>query len=241
MRRIRLRTGRAALFGALFVAGLILFLPMRMVLGIVGVDAAGLTARSVEGSVWSGTLRDARIGDVALGDLQAHLSPWSLLLGRARLRLDSDTDTPARAVHGAISVSRNGLRADDIDATIAPGRLFAPLPVAGITLDAISVRFEEGGCVAAEGRVRAAIAGDIAGVVLPSALSGSVRCDGRALLVPLVSQAGAERIDLRIEGNGRYRALVTLQPADADSLARLTSLGFIASTGGYALSVEGRF
>lgn len=241
MRRFRLRTGRAALFGALLAIGLLVFLPLRLVLGIAGVADAGLTARAAEGSVWAGRLRDARLADIALGDLDAHLSPWSLLLARARIQLDSDVDTPARAVHGAIGVSRNGVRADDVDATIAPGRLLAPLPVTGLTLEALSVRFEDGACVAAEGRVRASLAGDVAGVAMPASLSGAVRCEGRALLVPLTSQAGAERVDLRIEGTGRYRATVTLQPADATALARLTTLGFAEGPGGYALSVEGRF
>ncbi len=241
MRRIRLTTGRAALFGALVLAGLLVFLPLRLVLGAAGVADAGLTVRAAEGSVWAGTLRDARIGGIVLGDLDAHLSPWSLLLGRVRMELDSDLDTPARAVHGAVGVSRNGARADDVNATIAPGRLFAPLPVTGLALEALSVRFEDGACTAAEGRVRATLAGDIAGVALPAVLSGAVRCEGRALLVPLQSAAGAERVDLRIEGSGRYRATVTLQPADPAALARLTSLGFIEGAGGYALSAEGRF
>ena len=241
MRRIRLRTGRAALFGALLAVGLLIFLPLRLVLGIAGVADAGLIARSAVGSVWAGRLRDARLGDIALGDLDAHLSPWPLLLGRARIELDSDVDTPARAVHGAIGVSRNGVRADDVNATIAPGRLLAPLPVTGLMLEALSVRFEDGACVAAEGRVRASLAGDVAGVVMPASLSGSVRCDGRALLVPLTSQAGAERVDLRVEGDGRYRATIALQPADAAALARLATLGFVEGAGGYGLSVEGRF
>jgi general secretion pathway protein N len=241
MTRIRLTTARPALFGALLFAALLVFLPLRLVLGVAAVGDAGLTARAAEGSVWAGKLRDVRFGDVALGDLDAHLSPWPLLLGRARIELDSDVDTPARAVHGAVGVSRTGVRADDVNATIAPGRLFAPLPVTGLVLEALSVRFEDGACVAAEGRVRATLAGDVAGVAMPSALSGSVRCEGRALLVPLASQAGAERVDLRIEGDGRYRATVTLQPGDPAALARLATLGFVQGSGGYTLLVEGRF
>lgn len=240
MRRIRLTTARSALFGALLFAALLIFLPLRLVLGIAGVGDAGLTARAAVGSVWAGRLRDARFGDVPLGDLDAHLSPWPLILGRARIELDSNADTPARVLHGAVGVSRTGVRADDLTATIAPGRLFAPLPVTALALDAVSVRFEDGACVAAEGRVRATLGGDFAGVALPQSLSGAVRCEGRALLVPLTSQAGAERVDLRLAGDGRYRATVMLQPADAAALARLTTLGFVEAAGGYALSVEGR-
>jgi general secretion pathway protein N len=241
MRRIRLGTTPAALFGALLVAALVAFLPLRLVLGVAGIDQAGLTARAAQGSVWMGRLRDARVGDVALGDLDARLAPWPLLLGRARMELDSDGDTPARSLHGALGVSRTGIRVDDLTATIAPGRLFAPLPVTTLALDAVSVRFEDGACSAAEGRVRATLTGDFGGIALPQALSGAIRCEGSALLVPLSSQAGAERVDLRIEGDGRYRATVALQPADAPALARLTALGFVAGAAGYTLSVEGRF
>jgi general secretion pathway protein N len=163
-----------------------------------------------------------------------------LFIGRARIELDSDVDTPTRAIHGAIGISRTGVRADEVDATIVPGRLFAPLPVTALSLEAASVRFEDGACAAAEGRVRATLAGDVAGIALPQALSGAIRCEGKALLIPLTSQAGAERVDMRIEGSGRYRATVALQPADAAALARLTSLGFVSGAGGYTLSLEGR-
>ncbi|HEX8486291.1 type II secretion system protein N [Sphingomonas sp.] len=241
MRRIRLATAPAALFGAFVLLALIAFLPLRLILGIAGVGDAGLSARAAEGSVWAGRLRDARFGDVALGDLDAHLSPWPLLVGRARIALDSVTDTPVQTLHGALGVSRTGVRADDLSATIAPGRLFAPLPVTALMLDAVSVRFEDGACMAAEGRVRATLAGDFAGVALPQALSGAIRCEGKTLLVPLSSQAGAERVDLRIDGDGRYRATVALQPADAAGLARLATLGFVQGAGGYVLSIEGRF
>lgn len=240
MKRIRLTTAPAALFGAMLVAALLLFLPLRLVLGIAGLGDAGLTARSAEGSVWAGRLRGARFGDVALGDLDAHLSPWPLVLGHARIELDTPADTPALALHGAVGVSRSGVRADDLTATIAPGRLFAPLPVTALALDAVSVRFEDDACVAAEGRVRATLAGDFSGIALPQSLSGAIRCEGRALLIPLAGQAGAERVDLRVEADGRYRATVALQPADAAALARLAALGFVEGAGGYALSVEGR-
>ncbi|WP_374942806.1 type II secretion system protein N [Sphingomonas sp.] len=241
MRRIRLATARPALFGAMLALALLLFVPLRLILGLAGVGDAGLTARAAVGSVWAGQLRDARFGDVALGDLDAHLSPWPLVLGRARIELDSHADTPALALHGAVGVSRSGVRADDLTATIAPGRLFAPLPVTALALDAVSVRFDDGTCTAAEGRIRATLAGDFAGVALPQSLSGAIRCEGKALLIPLASQAGAEHVDLRIEGDSNYRATVTLQPADPAALSRLAALGFVEGAGGYTLSVEGRF
>ena len=73
MRRIRLRTGPAALFGGMLLIALIVFLPMRAVLGWVGVGDEGLVARRVSGTIWGATLTEARFGDLALGDLHARL------------------------------------------------------------------------------------------------------------------------------------------------------------------------
>ncbi|HEX8446659.1 MAG TPA: type II secretion system protein N, partial [Sphingomonas sp.] len=118
---------------------------------------------------------------------------------------------------------------------------FAPMPVTRLTLEGLSVRFENGACVAAEGRVLATLAGDLEGIALPPTLGGSIRCDGTDLLVPLTGQAGAERVDLRVAGDGRYRATLSLQPTDPAAVQRLTSLGFVQGPGGYALSIQGSF
>jgi general secretion pathway protein N len=101
VRRIRLATGPTALFGALMLIALIVFLPMRLVLGWIGLGDQGFTARTVSGSVWDGRLNEARFGDLALGSLDARLSPFALLVGRARVSLDGDPGLihgePARA------------------------------------------------------------------------------------------------------------------------------------------------
>ena len=85
--RIRLATGRRALFLAMFAAAVLAFLPMRLALGWAALDSQGFSAREVTGSVWSGRLVEARFGDVALGDLDASVSPLALLIGRARIAL----------------------------------------------------------------------------------------------------------------------------------------------------------
>ena len=95
MRRIRLTTGPGALFLAFFVAALIAFLPLRLALGWFGLAEQGMTAREVTGSIWAGELREARFGQVALGDLSAGVSPLPLLVGRARVDLDGSGVPPA--------------------------------------------------------------------------------------------------------------------------------------------------
>ncbi|MCU6455462.1 type II secretion system protein N [Sphingomonas sp. A2-49] len=237
MRRIRLRTGPAALFGALMFAALLMFLPLRLVLGWVGLGDQGFSARTVTGSVWDGRLNEARFGDLALGSLDAGLSPLALLIGRARIALDGDPGL----LHGAITLSRHGIGVDDMTATLPTGRAFAPLPVTQLALENVTVHFVDDTCDRAEGRVRARLVGEAAGIALPADLSGVARCDGGALLLPLASQAGSESIELRITGQGRYTAALRIAPADPTAAQRLSAAGFVPGQGSYRLSIEGSF
>lgn len=236
--RVRLSTGRAALFAALLFAALLAFVPLRVALGAVGLGDAGLTARQVTGTLWGGRLVEARFGDVALGDARARLAFWPLLLGRARVELDGQGERP---LHGAVTITRHGLGIDSMTASLLTGPLFAPLPVTALDLDDASVRFRDGQCEAASGRVRATLAGEAGGVPLPATLSGPARCEAGALVLPLTSQAGTETATLRIQGTGRYRAEFTVRNPDPGVVQRLEQAGFVGGANGYQLAVEGRF
>ena len=237
--RIRLTTGPVAIFGAAFVIALILFLPMRLALG--GLSRTGLTAREVRGSVWLGSLSEAHFGMLDLGDLRARLSPVQLFVGRARVSLDGRDDPPARAIHGAIGISRHSFGLDDLTGTLAAGTVFAPVPVSAIDLDDVSVRFQDGVCQTAEGRVRATLSGNAGGITLGEGLAGTARCDAGALLLPLASQSGTEAVALRLWPTGRYRAELTVQPTDPATAAKLQLSGFQQSGNAYLLAIEGRF
>jgi general secretion pathway protein N len=238
--RIRLATGRRTLFLALFALAILAFLPMRLALGWAGLDGQGFTAREVTGSVWRGRLVEARFGDMALGDLDAGVSPFALLIGRARIALSGQGSDPAARLTGTVELSRS--RAAVLDATgpIVPGSAFAPLPVTSMNLDDVSVRFVDNACQSAEGRVRATLAGAYLGQPLPGAVSGAARCDGGALLLPLGSGAG-EGVALRMWPDGRYRAELTLVPGDPVVAGRLDAAGFVATGASRMLAVEGRF
>lgn len=240
MRRVRLRTGPSALFGAMLLVALIVFLPMRAALGWFGVGDEGVVARSVSGTIWGATLRDARFGDLALGDLHARLSPWPLFVGRGTIVLEGP-ESAARTLRGSASVSRHGFGVSDFTATIATGGVFAPVPVSVLDLESVSVRFRDGQCERAEGRVRATLGGDVGGIVLPQSVAGNARCEGAALLLPLTSQAGTESIALRIEASCLYTAALSLRPSDPLAAQKLEAAGFVAGGGGYRLSIEGRF
>ena len=239
MTRFRLATRPVVLFGAMLITALLIFLPMRLALGIAGVGEQGMTARSVSGSVWGATLSEARFGELPLGDLSAELSPFALIIGQMRLAFHA-ADDPARTIRGAATVARHLVGINEVTAVIPTGRLFAPLPIAAVSLDDVSVRFRDGTCEAAEGRVTAKVFGEAGGIVLPPSMSGNVRCDAGKLLLPAQSQAGTESVLLRIGGDGQYRAELALNPSDPAAAQRLQMLGFVAGQDGYRLSVEGR-
>ncbi len=240
MRRVRLTTGPSALFLAFFVAALIVFLPLRLALGWFGLGEQGMTARAVTGSIWAGHLREARFGQIALGDLSAGVSPVQLLVGRARVDLAGTADPPAPRLSGAIGVSRGTFGLDDLTASLPVGTAFRPVPVTVLDLEDVSVRFRGQTCEAAEGRVRATMTGEVGGVAVPAALTGTARCDGGALLLPLTSAAG-EASTIRLWPDGRYRAEMTLSPSDPASAARLQAAGFVNTQAGMQLAIEGRF
>ena len=174
-----------------------------------------------------------------LGDVRARLNVLPLLLGRARLSLSRDE--PDGHFEGAVSVSRHSFGVEDMTGQLRTGTLFAPVPIAALDLDDVSVHFESGQCESAEGRVRATASGEIAGMTLPGSLAGDARCAEGALLLPLASQAGIGQLNLSIRADGRYRIDLVVRQADPTLAARLTAAGFQPSAEGYSRRIEGHF
>lgn len=233
--RITLPFGRAVFFaGALAVALFALF-PLRLALG--GLADAGFSAREATGSVWRGRLVEARVAGAPLGDLDAALRPLPLLLGRARTELARAGEGAPLA--GALIVSRHGIAIDGVTAHIPLGAGAGPLPLAAIDLSSVSVAFRDGLCERADGLVRAEVVGDVAGIALPGGLSGGARCEGGALLLPLASQSGMERLTVTLRGGGTWRAELAVRPSGAASPAALLASGFTPSPEGYVLRIDG--
>lgn len=241
MTRFRLATGPVALFGGVFLLALIVLMPLRLVLGWFDLDDSRIAAREVTGPVWYGAVHEAAIGRLALGDLGAGLSPWPLLVGRARLDLAGAATGATQRVHGALTMSRHTAGIDDMSASLPTAALFGPLPVSALDLDDVSVRFRSGRCDSAQGRVKATLGGDIAGFVLPQSLAGAARCDAGALLLPLASRPGTEQVALRIWQSGRYDAELLLKPSDAAAAQKLALVGFAPTPAGYRFVAAGKF
>lgn len=240
MRRIRLPLGRGLFFLCVFLLAVVALLPLRLALDWLTLDQQGLSARKAEGSVWLGRLAEARFGDAPLGDLGARLSPIQLLVGRARVDLEG-TDESAPQMKGALGVSRNSFGVDDMTAAIPVGAVFAPLPIDTLDLSDVSVRFKDRQCDHAEGRVRATVAGDIAGISLGQGLGGNARCEGGALLLPLQGQSGMERLVIKLFEDGRYELDLAVRPTDPALGPKLILSGFHETQDGYVFSLQGRF
>jgi general secretion pathway protein N len=186
---------RAVLFLALFVLALLAFLPLRLVLA-----GSGLAAREASGSIWSGTLKEARIGPAALGDVQARVRPLPLLTGSLRIGL-ARPSTAADRLSGTLVLSRNRRAIENATGLIPLETSLASFPATSVELADITVRFRDGQCDRAEGMVRANLAG---GSALPASLSATARCDRGALSLPFTVGGTGAKIELRVSGDGRW-------------------------------------
>jgi len=222
----------------LFVFGLILFMPMRIALGLTGLERVGVAARDVRGSIWSGRIDQLMLGTMPVGSVRAALSPISLLMGRARIDVWRQQGA-ADDLSGAMTVGFGRVGIDDVTGAVPLGRSFAPLPIGSLIMEDVTAYFSGDRCGHAEGRARAQMAGQFPGLNLSQGLSGTVSCDGEALLLPLVSQSGLEKVNLRIWRSGRYVAEMRVETADAVLADALAKAGFAGAGGARLLKVEG--
>lgn len=237
--RVRLNMKRSVFFLAALAFALFALLPLRLVIGWYGLEGRGLAAREATGTLWLGGLREAQFGAVPLGDVRARLHILPLLLGRAKLSLSRD-EAEGR-FDGAVTVSRHGFGVDDLNGQLRTGAMFAPVPIAALDLADVSAWFDGGLCSHAEGEVRAAFAGGMAGLALPAGLRGTACCAEGALLLPLASSTGMEQLNLRLQADGRWRIDLVVRPGDPAAATPLTAAGFVPRGGALVRRVEGSF
>lgn len=239
--RIALPMGRVVLFACIFLLAMLVLIPMQHGLGWLGMDERGIAAREAQGSVWNGRLVEAQFGDAAVGNVDAGLGFFPLLVGRARVSMArSGSDAGEFGdFRGAMSVSGSEFGLDDMQASLPVAMLFAPLPLSALELDDVTVHFDNGLCAEAEGLVRARLGGNLGGVALPDMVMGNAQCDEGALLLPLISQSGMEQLEIRIDANGAYAAEFRIMAVDDAARERLTLAGFAPGPNGYALTVQG--
>ena len=226
---------------ALALLLLIATFPMRLALAWSGASDAGVSAREVRGSVWSGELVEARLGALPLGTVRASLSPLALLGGGVELSF-SRTDERLGALAGRLYGSDPRGMSDVSGTTSMSGGLGA-IPVDRISFEGATVRFDDAGqCAAAGGRIQLAVNAPIAGLDLSRGLSGPLSCAKGRARATLASQSGMERLTLSFDGSGAYRAQFAINvDRDPAMAAALAALGFRAGQGGFVLATTGRF
>lgn len=222
----------------IFALAILVFLPMRVALGLSGLDRIGLAAREVRGTIWSGRVDQLMLGNMPMGSVHAALSPAALAIGRARFDIWRRAGRPDD-VSGALTVGFGRIGVDDVTGAVPLGRTFSPLPVGSLTMDDVSGYFAGDRCAHAEGQVRAQLGVQLPGLNLSQGLSGTAACDGDALLLPLVSQSGMEKIHLRVWRTGRYVAEMRVETADAALVQALSGSGFTQAGNILVLKVEG--
>ncbi|WP_447953658.1 type II secretion system protein N [Sphingopyxis chilensis] len=226
---------------ALALLLLIATFPMRLALAWSGASDAGVSAREVRGSVWSGELVEARLGALPLGTVRASLSPLALLGGGVELSF-SRTDERLGALAGRLYGSDPRGMSDVSGTTSMSGGLGA-IPVDRISFEGATVRFDDAGqCAAAGGRIQLAVNAPIAGLDFSRGLSGPLSCAKGRAQATLASQSGMERLTLSFDGSGAYRAQFAINvDRDPAMAAALAALGFRAGQGGFVLATTGRF
>lgn len=235
----RRRWGIAALLLALVL--IIATFPMRLALAWSGATEAGVTAREIRGSIWSGELAEARLGALPLGTVRASLSPLALLGGGVELvfsRTDERLGALAGRLHGS---DPRGM--SDVNGTTSMLGGLGLIPVDTIRFEGATIRFDDAGkCTAASGRIQLAVTAPIAGLDLSRGLSGPLSCANGRARAALASQSGMERLTLSFDGSGAYRAQFAINvDRDPAMAATLAALGFKAGPGGFVLATTGRF
>ena len=220
---------------------ILLTFPMRLALGLAGAADAGVAAREVRGSIWSGELADARLGAIPLGTVEAHLSPLALLTGQIELAF-SRSDERTGALAGRLHASNpRGISHVDGVATLAGG--LGVIPVDTLRFEDATLRFDrDGRCAEANGRMQVMVTAPIAGLDLSRGLSGSLSCVGGRAQAALASQSGMERLTFLFDGRGVYRAKFAIRVDDDPAMAAaLATLGFRSGPGGFLLTTTGHF
>lgn len=215
--------------------------PMRLALSMAGASEAGISARTVRGTVWSGELVDARLGALPFGTVTANLSPLALLTGGIELAFARKDDRLGPLSGRLYGSDPRGVA--DVNGTISLTGGLGAVPIDMIRLEGASVRFDDTGrCVSAGGRAQLSVAAPIAGLDLSRGLAGPLSCVNGRAQAALSSQSGMERLVLTFDGTGAWRAQLAIDPnGDTTMAAALAALGFRPGAGGLVLATTGRF
>jgi general secretion pathway protein N len=221
--------GPALIFAAMLVVALLLLLPLRLALAAAGLADTGLAAQSVTGSLWAGRMNGTVWRGMLLGDGRVSLSPLALLRGGVSL------DWRGEKLSATLIRQAKGGGIDGAKGQIGPATI-GGVVVQRVDLDGFTVVFEGNSCSRAGGQVSLLPGGALA---MAGAMTGTPRCDGNSVVIPLVSGDSAVQMTLKLRDDASYTASLTVEPVAETARPALLATGFQPSPQGMAMTVEG--
>lgn len=234
----RQKRRRILLIGLLAIVAGLFFMPLRVAVGLGGLSS-GLSARAVEGTIWQGRVHDLRAGRVPLGTLDARLKLLPLFVGKAQLSLFRDADALAPSFSGDVAGGMGLVSLTEANGTVVLSSAFEELPLTAAELTDVNARFSSGKCVSASGTVRLLLA-PIDGISLSNGMTGTPKCRGDDLLLPLFGQSGLERLDVTITSEGKFQAVLTVDQIESDMEDVFSLGGFDVSDGSARIVASGQ-
>lgn len=223
-------------FGGVFALAMFALLPIR--LAVAGIADVGFTARQAAGTIWYGRIGELMYRDRRLGTFEAAVDPIALLTGTVRMTLNR-MDDPQGPLTGVLR-SGGSVGVDTLDGRIGAAGLFGSIPLDAIEAQALTVRFKDGRCVRADGRIKAILATPIPGLA-STELAGAARCEGERIRFNLTAPSGQGGLEFYVTGQGQYRAWLRLASVPPETGAALAAAGFRQSGDGLIMSAEGRW
>lgn len=225
-----------------FILALLVLMPMRFMLSTSISNSSTIAASGASGSIWAGRIFEMRAGSVAIGTIEAGLRPLGLLNADYSFWFSQPAVAGTQGLRGRVTSSFGGVAVEELNGPVVFGELLPGLAAVQLEFENLSIDFSDGRCRSASGSVRSRPDSEIFAVLgLESGLIGRARCDNGALLLPMASGSGMEKLELRIYANGSYNAQMLLQQPGADLIPLLDQTGLTPVAGGYRLSAKGKF
>ncbi|TZG29039.1 type II secretion system protein N [Sphingomonas montanisoli] len=213
------------------------FVPLKTIIDLAHLEKIGFTTSGTEGTGWQGRIYDARLGRIALGDIETHAVPAELLKGR--LRIDMAGTDPGTQLSGGFSIGWGGIGIDGLNLTASlPGE--GPVPGATLFVENLTARFPGTHCGTAGGAARAYMPSPLAGVVPAGSMQGPALCRDGALTFDLASDTGDATQEVAVNATGGYRLRATIKPRNALIATTLARKGFTPGPDGYVYQTERR-
>lgn len=206
---------RRVLAGAASLAvAMIAFAPLSLARGVLEARTPGLAVESMDGTLWSGTLRNVSYGRQLLGDVQVRTSLLRLLAGQSHVHLSGGVRGNLRAGQGRLELQVERLDVPPVSMGLSEV-MPSPAQISGLDL-----MLENGSCARASGDIQAIVR--LGERTLP--VSGTISCDqGRVTARFEGTQVSGTAT---LAAGGRVVTEITATGLDATASAQLALLGF---------------